>query len=369
MDRPAQRRAPASTWRRRSPVCSMWRAAERSVRPWFTATSAPSSNCSACGCSESLSTKVEDRQATVAVVVVNWNDAESSIRCLVSVHAAACDVDLVLVDNGSVEDPRAAVRERLEEASVVRLETNLGYAGGCNAGADFALARGADYVFFLNNDTRIDKDTIPALLRAAQRHPDAILGPKIVYAENPDVVWSAGGFLVGALLRNHHLGQGEPASACQTDRRVAWTTGCAFLVSAACYRRVGPMDERYFLYLEDTDWCIRAARRGVETWFVPEAEVRHEVSRTLRSPKLATHVRYYSHRNQYRLALRYSSPLAKPLVVLDALLTLLKAAIRSLLSSDKRKDSYYHARTRAVLDFLRGRYAPMPTPPGGRPEV
>jgi len=296
------------------------------------------------------------------VVVVNWNDLESTLRCLGSIRASSPDALLVLVDNASDGDPSGPVRHAYPEAEVVRLDTNRGYAGGCNAGAERALARGAQHILFLNNDASIDEGTIPALLEAARVHPDAILGPKIVYSDRPETVWSAGGELSGPLLRNRHLGEGEPARDHQVDRRVSWTTGCALFVSARCFRRIGPLDERYFLYLEDTDWCLRAAELGIETWFAAGAVVRHEVSRTLRSPALASSVRYYAYRNQYQLAIRRTSAWWRPLVIADAVWTLIKAGIRSALSAGYRGDSHYHARTRGIRDFLLGRGGPMPAP-------
>jgi GT2 family glycosyltransferase len=120
------------------------------------------------------------------------------------------------------------------------------------------------------------------------------------------------------------------------------------------------MDEAYFLYLEDVDWCLRAARLGIETRFVPEAIVRHEVSRTLRGLEWADDVRYYAYRNQYRLAYKQGSIGARPLVVADAVWTLAKAGIRSVVSPDHRHDAHYHVRTVAVLDFFRRRWGQYP---------
>jgi GT2 family glycosyltransferase len=120
------------------------------------------------------------------------------------------------------------------------------------------------------------------------------------------------------------------------------------------------MDEAYFLYLEDVDWCLRAARFGIDTWFVPGSVVHHEVSRTLGGKQWSDHVRYYAYRNQYRLAYRNGSIGARPVVVVDALWTLAKAGIRSIVSPAYRRDPHYHVRTRAVLDFFRGRWGPFP---------
>ena len=261
-----------------------------------------------------------------------------------------------MVDNGSEPDPTPDVKSRSPSIRVIRLSTNLGYAGGCNAGVAAAFADGASHVLLLNNDTTIDVRTLPALMAAARRHPLSILAPKIVYADRPDVVWSAGGRVQGPLRRNEHLREGEPASRWDVERRVDWATGCALFTSRETFERLGGMDEAYFLYLEDVDWCLRAAESGIDTWFVPGAVVRHEVSHTLGSPAWAPHVRYYAYRNRYRLAYRTGSALTRPVVVGDALWTLAKAGIRSATSSAHRRDSLYHARTHAVLDFFRNRW-------------
>jgi GT2 family glycosyltransferase len=168
--------------------------------------------------------------------------------------------------------------------------------------------------------------------------------------------------VTGPLFRNDHLGEGSLASRIDVSRRVDWATGCALFLSVETFNQLGPMDEAYFLYLEDVDWCLRATRLGIYTWFVPDALVRHEVSRTLGSHEWSAHVRYYAYRNRYRLAFRNGSLLTKPIVVGDALWTLAKAGLRSATSSAYRRDTHYHVRTRAILDFLGNRWGAYPVP-------
>jgi GT2 family glycosyltransferase len=302
------------------------------------------------------STRAEDRLSRVAVAVVNWNDLDTSMQCLASVREASPETILVLVDNGSDEDPRPRVQAECPEVHLVKLDANNGFAAGCNAGAAAAFAQGAEYLLLLNNDTTIDSGTLPALVRGAAAHPNSILAPKIVFADRPDVVWSAGGKVSGPMLRNEHLGDREPTSKWDVPSRVDWATGCALFLSVGVFRRLGPMDEAYFLYLEDVDWCLRGAHIGIETWFVPEAVVRHEVSKMMRAPEWSDHVRYYAYRNRYRLAFRYGSVFTRPIVVADGVWTLAKAGIRSVTSSEHRHDKHYHVRTRAVLDFFRRRW-------------
>lgn len=293
----------------------------------------------------------------LGVVVVNWNDAEASVGALRSARAAA-PVVRVLVDNASEEDPRPAVAAAVPDAIVVRRPTNGGYAAGCNAGVDVALAAGAESVLVLNNDARLAPGALDRLAAVDATSPGRILAPLVVRADEPATVWSAGGTVHLPMLRNHHIGLAEPATSHAAPRRVAWATGCALYFSAATWRRVGPMDEAFFLYLEDVEWCLRARGRGVDTWTVPEAVVLHEVSRTTqRLP--AHHVRYYAYRNIYRLAFRHAPVWDKPLVAGELAWTLAKTAVRWAAFASYRNDRHYHARTRGIRDFLLGRWGPV----------
>src|SRR2546430_3576867 len=245
---------------------------------------------------------IDTIEPRIAVIVVNWNGTGRSLACLRSVIATGYPgLVPILVDNGSADDPRSRFETDLPDVTVLRLDETLGYAAGCNAGARWALDAGAHFLCFLNNDTTVEANVFKELLAAARRHPDAILGPRIVYSRDPAMVWSAGGQVSGPWMRNRHIGRDQPVSAHGSPQRVAWTTGCALFVSSATYRRLGPLDEGYFLFLEDVEWCVRAHRRGIDTWYVPGAVVRHEVSGSTGSLP-ADHVYYYGCRNTYRLA-------------------------------------------------------------------
>ncbi len=295
----------------------------------------------------------------VGVIAVNWNDARRSLVCMRSVLGtrAAATLLPILVDNGSDLDPTTTFAKALPSVEVVRLRQNGGYAAGCNAGARRALDGGANYLFFLNNDATIEAQTVSALLAAAEAFPGTILGPKIVYSQDPARIWSAGGWLSRPGMQNRHIGQGEPVQSQTTPRQVDWTTGCAMFVAASTYRRLGPMDEDYFLYLEDVDWCLRGARLGIATRFVPAAVVRHEVSTSAGSLP-PDHILYYACRNTYRLAFRNNPIGRKPRLLADLLITGAKVAVRNAFFSAYRRDPYYQARTAAVLDATLGRWGP-----------
>jgi GT2 family glycosyltransferase len=293
----------------------------------------------------------------MAAIVINWNHTAESIDCLGSVIAAGwSNLIPILVDSGSDQDPEPALEAALPGVEVLHLP-NRGYAAACNAGARRALERGAVYLLFMNNDASVEPGALSVLADAASEHPFTILGPKIVYADRPEVVWSAGGRLRGAAMKSEHIGEGEPAATYSRPIQVQWTTGCAILVTAATYRLLGPMDEGYFLYLEDTDWCLRATRLGLETWIVPQAVIRHQVSTSVSAISPTRH-HYYAYRNHYRLAFRHGSPPIRLLVAADVAWTFIKVGIRCVLSASYRRDSEYHGRTWALLDFLLGRSGP-----------
>jgi GT2 family glycosyltransferase len=296
----------------------------------------------------------------LGIVVVNWNDVERSLQCMRSALAVARpDLLPVLVDNHSVQDPTERLREELPEVEVLRLVSNRGYAGGVNAGVGWAIEHGADHVLVLNNDTTLEDTTLDSLLSASSDHPGAILGPKIVYAHQPSRVWFAGGRLSRPWMKSEHIGEDEDSYQHRVDRKCEWTTGCALFASVETFRRVGPLDENYFLYLEDTDWCLRAQRLGVETWFVARAVVHHDVSSTVEKLP-AAYTRYYAYRNYYRLVFRNGRWRNLPTYAFDLTWTVVKIFVRWLFFRSYRNDRYYHARTLAVRDFLLGRWGEAP---------
>ena len=291
---------------------------------------------------------------STAVITVNWNNLAATRACLRSlIDAVTPDVFAVIVDNASDEDPAAELLRQFPSASVVRLSRNLGYAAGCNAGARCALGKGAANLLFLNNDATVDPATLPVLIEASNQYADAVLAPKIVYASNPGRVWSAGGRLRRPWMVNQHIGRDEAASSYEHAAPLDWATGCALFVPASTYQRVGPFDEGYFLYLEDLEWCLRAASRGIEVRFIPNAIVYHDVSSTAR--RLPTpDVLYYGCRNTYHVAFRHSRLSDRPRMAIGLTWTVLKIALRNL-DPGHRTDPAYRARTSAAIDFLLGR--------------
>jgi GT2 family glycosyltransferase len=220
-------------------------------------------------------------KASVAAVVVNWNGREFLPECLETLLASDYGaLSVIVVDNASSDGSRELVRTEYPGVTLVENARNEGYAAGVNAGAAVARESGATYVLLLNNDLTLAPDAVGALVDAALSHPRAaFVGPMIYYHDRPDVIWSFGGRISWWTGNIYHVGlrerdSGQYAEVVPCD----YVTGCAVLASTEALGRIGPMDEGYFMYNEDTDWCVRATRLGYEVIATPRARIWHKVS-------------------------------------------------------------------------------------------
>jgi GT2 family glycosyltransferase len=218
----------------------------------------------------------------LAVVVLNWNGADDTLRCLESLAASGADFDAVVVDNGSREDDVARVEAAVastQGATLVRSAENLGFAGGCNVGIRAALERGARHVLILNNDATVEPGALEALVDFAERTPRSGLVSPLILDTAGRRIWAAGGVRARREIVCALGSTGEPADAAPSGPFEAYAlTGCALLVRREVFEEIGLFDVEYFAYVEDVDFSRRAARAGWGLWVVPHARVRHRVS-------------------------------------------------------------------------------------------
>ncbi|MBI5284208.1 MAG: glycosyltransferase family 2 protein [Chloroflexi bacterium] len=300
---------------------------------------------------------------SVGIVVVNWNGLAETRACLGSLlNLDDTGFRIAVVDNGSTDGSVAALSEEFPGVEVIEMLANLGYAAAANAGIGWVRRVGLQHVWLLNNDTLVERDALTALVAAARRiGKPCILAPKILTGANAGRIWSAGGTLRWPWLERSHDGAGSRADAYSEMRQVDWASGCSLFFPLAVVDAAGTLDEGYFLYLEDVDWCWTARQRGIATWYAPDARVWHGVSRSVGSidPRI---LRYYACRNYYRLVFRHAGVIGKGWAAGRLAITAVKIAVRLLISPAHRRDPQYAAQTRAVLDVLRRRSGPAPYP-------
>ncbi len=237
--------------------------------------------------------------SVVAIIILNWNGLADTLACLESLHGLEySEYIIVVVDNGSVDDSCGVIRARFPEVNLIENRQNLGFAGGCNRGLDFALAAGADYVLLLNNDTIVDPDLLNEFVSAAQKFENkGIFSARILYQATPDSVWFGGAQWDEKTFQFNYTDE-------QDITRAAYACGCALFVPAVVAHRIGKLDERFFLTFEDVEWCYRARRMGLESYIVPRARVWHKVSASFGGERSPLAIYFFS-RNFLLWAERY----------------------------------------------------------------
>jgi len=293
----------------------------------------------------------------VTIIVLNWNGLNDTLDCLESLGQLDYkNYKVVVVDNGSVDGSVPVIRERFPGVTIVENGENLGYAGGNNVGLRYAIVQGADYALLLNNDTVVDPAFLRILVDAVQAEPAVgIAGPTICYHERPDVIWSAGGAIdwQRGSTRMVGLDERDEGQFGAEPRTVDFVTGCAILVRRAVMEQVGLLDERFFAYYEETEWCVRVARAGYKILHVPLARMWHKISPSTQADSPLVH--YYMTRNRLLFLKATGAGLGAWLY------TLIAEYLRTLVSWSVRprwrcKQAQRRAMLQAIRDTWRGRW-------------
>ena len=232
-----------------------------------------------------MSTVTTSDLPKVVVVVLNWNGRMDTLACLDSLADVTYpNWEVIVVDNGSEDGSVEAIRKAHPAATVIESAENLGFAGGNNLGLEAALRRSADFILLLNNDTIVAPDVLSAFVTAAREHPDAgAYSGRIYFLSDPQRLWYAGTRWSPPDAAFEHIGQGvvDGGNSFEEVRETDYACGCAMFLRASAVRGIGPLDERFFLLFEETDWCSRAKRAGLRSLFVPQARLWHRVSAAL----------------------------------------------------------------------------------------
>ena len=219
----------------------------------------------------------------VSIVILNWNGLEDTRECLQSLRRLTySNRRVVVVDNGSGEHEAAAIREEFHrEVDLIESNTNVGFAAGANLGIRRALEGKSDYVLLLNNDTTVDPGFLTALVEAAESREDgAAFCPKTYFYADPEVIYSTGGGVSIWTATAKQVGRGKRDSG-QFDRVATrdYADGVCMLIPRRALEMVGLLDEDYFAYWEETDWCTRARSKGLRCYYIPDAKIWHKAAR------------------------------------------------------------------------------------------
>lgn len=292
----------------------------------------------------------------VMILVLNWNNAPDTLECLASLERQTYpSMQVLVVDNGSTDNSVEVIRANFPQIQILETGCNLGYAGGNNVGIREALVRGTRFVFLLNNDVTVAPDAVAEMVRTMQEHPRAgLASPMILAYSQPQRIWFLGGKVDLAKPMVYRLHDGElDDGRVRSSETMDMATGSALFIRREVLDKVGLMDEAFFLYYEETDWCLKVRKAGYEIITIPTARAWHKVSASLNptSPIIT----YYMTRNGLRF-------LARALPLRERMGPIVRLLGRSLWQAvaDARRGKRMHskARLRGLVDYLLGNFGP-----------
>jgi len=232
--------------------------------------------------------------AAIHIVTVLFNSAEVLPDFIASLRAQTLPSwRLIAVDNAST-DGSAALLEALGDPRilVVRNGANLGFGRATNRGLQAAMDEGGAVFMLLNNDTSFAADFLAEYVATFERIGAEAMAVRVVYRNDPERAWYDGGhFRRGWVFANEHEHDGALAHV--AVRPVEFASGCCLGLSRGVLERVGLLDERFFVYWEDSDYCLRLAAAGVVIQYVRALVVVHDASALTGGPRSPTYIRLY----------------------------------------------------------------------------
>jgi hypothetical protein len=251
--------------------------------------------------------------ADLSVIIVNWNVRPLLERCLASVTESAqrggLNCELIVVDNASTDGSPDMVRRLFPTVELICSDANLGFARANNLGASRA---GGRYLLFLNPDTEVVGDALPTMVAYMDQHPAVgLLGPKLLFPDGR-VQPSRRRFptLATAFLESTVVQQWFPQNRTldryyvrdrsdDVEQDVDWVVGACMLIRREAWDEIGPLDERFFMYSEELDWCRRLKSAGWRVVYLPSATVVHYEGQSSAQVVPARHIYFQSSKVLY----------------------------------------------------------------------
>ena len=241
-----------------------------------------------------------ENSVMVVVVIINWNGLQDTLKCIASLASSVQRVkySVVLVDNGSTDGSQDQLKQ-LDRVKLILLNANLGFAAATNIGIQWAIETGAHYVWLLNNDAIVVDGTLDHLLNVAEVDKKVgVVGSKVIRMGS-NIVDHVGAKVSEWTSLPVFQGEGEEdRGQFELVRETHYVSGCSLLASVEMIKEIGMMDEGYFLYYEETDWCVRARKLGWKVLYSPKSVVYHKVSSSVN--RLQNAKVYYLTRNGIR---------------------------------------------------------------------
>lgn len=253
-----------------------------------------------------------EKEKLVAIILVNYNGTRDTLTCLESLKNISYEnYYVIVVDNYSKKNEIDLLKksQSLFGFEMLTAESNRGFSAGNNLGIQKALEKGAEYILLLNNDTVVHVDFLKNLLRAFDEDEKCGIATGTIYFENDrKKVWCAGGKFNDRTFKASMLGYGKrDYKVPNSIKDISFATGCCMCIKSNVVREIGMLDEDFFLYEEDTEFCFRARKNGWKIKYSPESVIYHKVSASTGGGEKASPItQYYMVRNKFLFIKRYA---------------------------------------------------------------
>jgi len=281
----------------------------------------------------------------VIIIVLHYKNWEDTNECLASLK----NLDYPSRSSGQVPNFETIVIDNDKE--------NRGFAGGMNVGIRQALEKGASYILLLNNDTIVEPSFLKELVKAGESDKKiGILGP-VIYDYQSKKIHFAGGKINRLHTKGTHISTISTKRSDQpsTVNEVDYITGCCLLIKKEVIEKIGLMDEDYFLYFEDVDWCLKARRAGYKCVLVPNSKIWHKPSSSTIEGSFS--YIYYHARNGLLMAKKNAPFFIKILAYFQSFWIFGKQIIKLLVMPPKKK--WAKAIMLGIKDFYKGKFGKL----------
>lgn len=300
------------------------------------------------------------KEELVYIVILHYNNFRCTDFCLESLrHVKDVAFKVVLVDNASKDGSFDAILEKYAEVHAIRNRDNLGFARGTNVGLRYALEKGGDYFLLLNNDVEVTPGFLKPMILALQENPDiGIVTSKVLYRQQHDLIWHAGGYIRESSMTGIARGYDEKdVGQYDTPDFTRWASGACCLCTRRLLEKNGLLNEQYFFGQEEWDFSSDAIRSNFLIRYEPASVVYHEIGQSSnKSPSLYAYQLTY---NKFTYARKFLSLMAFWAFTTKYVVYLVAAfPKKDLHTADNSSDFYLATAKRAALwgvrDFFKG---------------
>lgn len=292
----------------------------------------------------------------VSVIIPTWNKKDTCLECIKFICNSdypSNSLEIIVVDNASTDGTTGAIKKLYPQVKIIKLEKNSGFGAAINKGIKSAAG---EYIFISDNDVILGKDALSQLVKVAEENKDFdVLGGKLYEGESGNKIQNVYGFINEENFHIERPGAGEIDHG-QFDKLVFADTisfGAA-LFRKTLFEKIGLLDEKYFIYFDDTDFMVRCKKAKTKVVFVPQAKMWHKGSVSL--GKSNPRVTYYLYRNNLLIRNKFNKLKLSDHIANFKLF--IEVFIEMIVLKSKRNEC--KAVIAATIDFYRGHFGEAP---------